>query len=68
VHRVKERRELRRLVEPVFGAGQDGDVVHDRTRRQLPDDAQLLVPSVVLDAGQRHQMRRPAGEDVRVTA
>ena len=34
----------------------------DRAALQLPDDAQPLVAGVVLDADQRHHVRRPAGQ------
>ena len=61
-HRVEERVELGRVVEPVSRVGQGVLVVGDRAALQLPDHAELLVAGVVLDADQGHQVRRPAGQ------
>jgi hypothetical protein len=66
-HRMQKRRKCGRLVKAVFGARQHPDVVHYRTKLQLPDDAQLLVPSIVRYAGQSHQMGCPASEHIRST-
>jgi len=53
--------------------GVEAATAHDLGELQCPlpshwrDQGGLVVPGVILDAGQRHQVRCPAGEHVRVT-
>ncbi len=63
--RVKESVELARLVEPGGRVGQHVLIVGDRAALQLPDDAQLLVAGVVLDADQGDGVLRAAGHGLR---